>query len=297
MMGLLEEAIQQPHQTTVRHLLADSGQQGSVRDRVEVALQIGIDDMRVPGLQEFVHPPQRVLAAPSGAEAVAVLSEVLLEDRFEHHSQGRLNYSVAYGRYPQRTLLLTSRFGNPVPSDRLRPVLARAQLLAQAPQVGVHIIGKPLDRDMVHPGRSLVGGHFLERRPQRRFRIDLVDQAVPLAAFDPLFEGRQHPRRPNRRFDPRPASLDLSVACSPCYGHCRQADSVRSGHRVSIFLHPVAPPALPGFIATMDALTPARGRGLKASSAPLLGAQVSLLHVIDLPNPPSPTTDPLPWPL
>ena len=31
------------------------------------------------------------------------------------------------------------------------------------------------------------------------------------------------------------------------------------GHRVSTFLHPFAPPALPGFDATMGALTPARG--------------------------------------
>jgi hypothetical protein len=37
--------------------------------------------------------------------------------------------------------------------------------------------------------------------------------------------------------------------------------SIRSRHRVSTFLPPFAPPALPGFSATMGALTPARGRG------------------------------------
>ena len=40
---------------------------------------------------------------------------------------------------------------------------------------------------------------------------------------------------------------------------CRRCCSVRSRHHVSTFLHPFAPPALPGFSATMRALTPARG--------------------------------------
>ena len=49
--------------------------------------------------------------------------------------------------------------------------------------------------------------------------MDLVDQAEPLASFDPLFEGRQHPLCPDRRFDPAPAAQDLSGTFSPC-GHC-----------------------------------------------------------------------------
>ncbi len=60
--------------------------------------------------------------------------------------------------------------------------------------------------------------------------------------------------------------MGLSGRYSPC-GHCCRADSAGLGHRVSIFLHPLAPPALPGFLATTGAVTPARGRGLAASSA------------------------------
>ena len=92
------------------------------------------------------------------------------------------------------------------------------------------------------------------------------------AAFDPLFEGRQHPRCPNPRFDPRPflvrqrRLMGLSGSGSP-RGHCSRACSVGFGHRVSIFLHPLAPPALPGFIATMGAVTPARPTGLLTSRA------------------------------
>lgn len=50
----------------------------------------------------------------------------------------------------------------------------------------------------------------------------------------------------------------------------------------SIFLEPFAPPALPGFLATMTPLTPAR----RLSG----GRQVSLLHLLELPTIPSPTT-------
>src|SRR5205823_12341240 len=76
---------------------------------------------------------------------------------------------------------------------------------------------------------------------------------------------------------------------------------LRRGRRcVSIFLHPFAPPALPGFIAATSALTPARERGLAASSALLHPCRPpcftqSVLHAIGLPSPPSPATDPLPW--
>ena len=75
------------------------------------------------------------------------------------------------------------------------------------------------DRDVIHPGGTSVGGDLSERRIQGAFGMDLVDQAEPLASFDPLFEGRQHPLRPDRRFDPAPAERDLSGTCSP-RGHC-----------------------------------------------------------------------------
>jgi hypothetical protein len=73
---------------------------------------------------------------------------------------------------------------------------------------------------------------------------------------------------------------------------------------VSTFLHPFAPPALPGFIATMSALTPAWRRDSEARSAPcggrylksfLLLRHAGLLasRVLSLRSLPSPTT-PLP---
>ena len=105
-----------------------------------------------------------------------------------------------------------------------------------------------------------------------------------VASFDPRLEGRQHPRCPDRRFDPRPFSLRLSGACSP-RGHCLRASSGRSAHRVSIFLHPFAPPPLPGFPATMSALTPARGCGLGLFSP--LARRAGLLASRNRPSEPS----------
>jgi len=89
-----------------------------------------------------------------------------------------------------------------VPSDLLRPIVSRPQLLAQAPQIGVLILGVLFDRDMIYPGGSPVVLDLRQGRPQRRFGVKLVDQTVPFAAFDPRFEGRQHSSRPNRWFGP-----------------------------------------------------------------------------------------------
>src|ERR1700730_9747027 len=279
---LIEEARDQRQDAAVRHLPADQGLQAILRDRVEVALQIGINDVDVTGREQSCHPPQRVLAAPSGAEAVAVRGEVLLVDRLHHHAKRRLYHPVAYRWYPQWTHLLTSRFGNVVPSDLLRPITARPQLLAQAPQICVRILRVVFDRDMIHPGGPPVGLDLCEGRPQRRFGVKLIDQAVPFAAFDPLFEGRQHPCRPNRWFGPRPVAGKprrpsvLSGAVSPLR-HSRRCLSTAFGRHVSTFLRPFAPPALPGFIATMSALTPAWRRDLKARSAPRGGRYLKIL--------------------
>jgi len=67
-----------------------------VRDRVEVALQIGIHDIGVSGFKQFLHATQPVFAPPSGAKAVAVFGEFPLEDRFQSHPQGRQRQLVLH---------------------------------------------------------------------------------------------------------------------------------------------------------------------------------------------------------
>jgi hypothetical protein len=87
--------------------------------------------------------------------------------------------------------------------------------------------------------------------------------------------------------------LTKAATVSGTYSHrgtnCRSVvASVVRDQCLSTFLHPFAPPALPGFSATMSALTPVPGLELAGA------AQVSLLHVSDLQSLPSPTTSPPP---
>src|SRR5258708_4497784 len=85
----------------------------------------------------------------------------------------------------------------------------------------------------------------------------IVDQTEPTVSSDPLFEGRQHALCPDRVFGPAPAEQDVSDLCSR-FRHWRRLCFTRFVHRTSIFLRPFAPPELPGFNATTDALTPER---------------------------------------
>ncbi len=64
---------------------------------------------------------------------------------------------------------------------------------------------------------------------------------VPDDAVGPLLDGRRRSGGGSRE------------------GHCRQSLVRSFGHRPFISLRPFAPPALTGFIATMNALTPAPG--------------------------------------
>ena len=94
-----------------------------------------------------------------------------------------------------------------------------------------------------------------------------------LAASAHLFEGRQHPCRPDGWFGPgvKLPRLSCSFTRRLRPRDCHRCSSVRSRHHVSTFLHPprvrplagpracFCPPALPGFGATMSALTSARG--------------------------------------
>ena len=73
-----------------------------------------------------------------------------------------------------------------------------------------------------------------------------------------------------------PARVALAGTASGCVFR-------RFGHRVSTFLHPFAPPALPGFFATMGALTPGRPalRLPTGHEHRLWRVQVSLRFVIE----------------
>ena len=84
---------------------------------------------------------------------------------------------------------------------------------------------------------------------------------MPLSSAHSSGEERvQHAFVPNRSVRPLRNGWRLSGGSSPEW-HCRRSLVRWSGHHTFIFLRPFAPPALPGFVATMDALTPAPGSG------------------------------------
>ena len=78
----------------------------------------------------------------------------------------------------------------------------------------------------------------------------------------------------------------LSLVTSPTNGltDIGHRDFGHSRSWSSTFLRPFAPPELPGFITTMNALTP------EQSADAALSAQVSLLNESNLPDVPTPTT-------
>ena len=245
----------------VGHLPPNPRQQLRMRNRVEVALQIRIHHVPIPGLQQRSHTPQRILTPAPRPKPVAVLRKLPLEDRFQHMAEGRLHHPVPYRGYAERPFPPSPRLGNPHPTHRLRAIRPGAQRLGQPLHLLLQVAPERRDRHVIYPCSAPVGGHFPIRRRQVRRRVDLVHQPEPLPSLHPLFEGGQHAVRPNRRFGPRPPRAYLSVGSSPrtikpSRRHSDRCGVRRSGHRASTSLRPFAPPALPGFRATMDALTP-----------------------------------------
>ena len=124
----------------------------------------------------------------------------------------------------------------------------------------VQAAGKGFDCDMIHAGGSCVGSDAFERRAEVVPVVEFVDQAMPSASSDSVVQSRQHAPCPHARFGPLPAAADVSVGSSLWPPrrprHCVRFGFLACGHGPSIFLRPLARPALPGFTATMGALTP-----------------------------------------
>jgi hypothetical protein len=97
-------------------------------------------------------------------------------------------------------------------------------------------------------------GRVQARQPLLRSEEGRFASAGPVV---PRGEGRQQACRSLQRFEPRHVRVDRSGAVSRC-GHYYRWVFRRLERHVSTFLHPFAPPALPGFFATLGALTPGR---------------------------------------
>ena len=87
-------------------------------------------------------------------------------------------------------------------------------------------------------------------------------------------------------------SLATTEAAPACLArrHSRWLRFCLDRRYTSTFLPPLAPSPLRDFTVTMEALTPVRPALRSLHEHRLFGEQVSLIHVSDLPIPPSPTT-------
>ena len=121
--------------------------------------------------------------------------------------------------------------------------------------------------------------------------VATVHQAKPLASSNPLFQGRQHPLRPDRRFHPRPSGADLSGLLSRFRHSCRSMFR-RSFRHVSTSLHPFAPSPLQGLLRSYGRSDscPHGSSALVCMNSGSCHEQVSLIYPHDLPIIPSPTT-------
>ena len=146
-------------------------------------------------------------------------------------------------------------------------------------------------RDVIYPCCSAVSLHSLEGSSQIAQCVNLVQQAEPLPSQHSLFESRQHPFRPDLRFDPGPSSPNLSAGTSPTCRHCVR-ELLRLFRHVSTFLRSLRSMAvtpLLRYYGRCDSCPPGSSAFLRHELRLLYG-QVSLIHALGLLTIPSPPT-------
>ena len=211
----LQERFEQASTRPSATFSATRCQQPVVRDRVEVAFQIGIHHPRVSCLRA---------AGPPGAARPCTLARAETRSCARRSPARRsaparsATPSAPPGRAPSGSPAAVapcspaweSRPAEPPAADSSRRAAARPACRGSLP--GRLRTSRP-SRDPLPPLRSLAL-HLRASRLQVRQRVDLVDQTEPTASFHPSFEGRQHAVGPDRRFHPRPAGADLSCLFS-----------------------------------------------------------------------------------
>src|ERR1700719_2338536 len=61
-----QERFEQRQQAAVGNPFSQASHQTVVRDRVEVTLEVGVYDVDVSGLEQSIHPSQRIFTTASG---------------------------------------------------------------------------------------------------------------------------------------------------------------------------------------------------------------------------------------
>ena len=114
----LEKGSDQLKNPPVSDAFPQSAHQPIVRNRVKVALEVHIHHIHITLLHEAIHSPQGVFATPSGAKAVTVRGEFLLEDRLDDVANCPLDDSITHRRNSQRPLLVAAWLQYERPPDQ-----------------------------------------------------------------------------------------------------------------------------------------------------------------------------------
>src|SRR5271166_3288448 len=206
-----------------------------MRDRIEIADEVGVRHVGIAVLDQPIDFPQRVVASASRTESVAPVTEPRLENRFDREPNCLLDDAILNRRNAQRPRLALA-LRDIDPFDSLRLVGTLPQRRRQLGQIIVRPSCEPFDALPIHARRAFVGSDLGPSRRQRIGREHLVHQCIPFAAFDAVDQRRQHAFRPDRGFGPRKVMCDLTALLS-----LLGTSGVllpRSGHRASPFLPP-----------------------------------------------------------
>ena len=182
-MSCFSQRLDQIEEAAIAHPRPQPLHQLVVRDRVEVALQIGVHHETVAQLDQPIDLPQRILTAASRPEAEARRMELRLQDGLQHEFDRRLGDAVLDRRYSQRPHPAIP-FRDLHAPDRRRTVFPRPQLSRQLRQIHFGVRREPFDTLPVHARRAVVDLNFRPSRRQRRRGEDLVHQTIPNASFD-----------------------------------------------------------------------------------------------------------------
>ena len=177
-----QKATDDPQQAFVADAPRQTGHQAIVVDPVEKFFEIEIDHDIIPVGDIFLGSEQRVMRAPSRAEAKARDREARVEQRLKDLQDGLLDQAIDHRRNAQLALAAT-RLGDFHPAHRLWLVAA----IEQCGDQRVLVLGNPgpqvRDGHPVHPRRSPVRLHPLVGLVQVRRAGDLRHQPPRQGSF------------------------------------------------------------------------------------------------------------------
>ncbi|OQB35893.1 MAG: hypothetical protein BWY09_02121 [Candidatus Hydrogenedentes bacterium ADurb.Bin179] len=109
-----QESLENAQDITVGHFLGDALHDDLVRDVIEEAFDVGVEDMQEPLAVGLQRPFDGFVTVPVWPEAVGVFVKQGLEYGFQQAAQYFLRYTVTNDRYAQRSRLVRARraFGN-----------------------------------------------------------------------------------------------------------------------------------------------------------------------------------------